>query len=155
MVPYHCLSSFCLKSSQHTVLCLVKISHLKFCYAVVNNKRKASVAVAPGSGDQSSTNSDLQPPAPQKKSCLTPTISVTYCQPQVTSLPSFAFSSLPQPDTSKLLANLEQKAKAESCMQSMGSSNSPGNAGPGSVSSTSTTSEAASATPNQNSNSSR
>ena len=71
---------------------------------------------APGSGDQSSTNSDLQPPAPQKKSCLTPTISVTYCQPQVTSLPSFAFSSLPQPDTSKLLANLEQKAKAESCM---------------------------------------
>ena len=30
---------------------------------------------------------------------------------QVTSLPSFAFSNLPQPDTSKLLANLEQKTK--------------------------------------------
>ncbi len=40
------------------------------------------------------------------------TISVTYCpQPQVSSLPSFAFSNLPQPDTSKLLANLELKAK--------------------------------------------
>ena len=45
------------------------------------------------------------------KKGMNPTISVTYCQPQVTSLPSFAFSSLPQPDTSKLLANLEQKTK--------------------------------------------
>lgn len=52
---------------------------------------------------------------PQNNQTPKKTISVTYCQPttqqtQVTSLPSFAFSSLPQPDTSKLLANLEQKA---------------------------------------------
>ena len=64
--------------------------------------------------DQSETNSSQSGPPPNKK-CLTPTISVTYCQPQVTSLPTtlptFSFSNLPQPDTSKLLANLEQKAK--------------------------------------------
>lgn len=58
-----------------------------------------------------------QSTSPPQKKCLT----VTYCppppqqqqQPQVTSgsMPSFAFSNLPQPDTSKLLANLEQKAK--------------------------------------------
>ena len=83
--------------------------------AMASNKRKASVG-----GDQT----DLQQQPPQKK-CLTPTLSMTYCQsqpslpvppqppqqPLVSTLPSFAFSSLPQPDTSKLLANLELKAK--------------------------------------------
>ena len=79
----------------------VEIKFVKFLQvaASANNKRKAGSGT--GAGDQSTSgtnsNSDLQPPGgPQKKSCLTPTISVTYCQPQMTSLPSFAFSSLPQ-----------------------------------------------------------
>ena len=78
---------------------------------LVGTKRKPDQSETTSAGSGSNPNG-----SPPNKKCLTPTISVTYCQPQVTSLPSttlptFSFSNLPQPDTSKLLANLEQKAK--------------------------------------------
>ena len=80
---------------------------------LVGTKRKPDQSETTTSGNSNGANQNGSPP---NKKCLTPTISVTYCQPQVTSLPSttlptFSFSNLPQPDTSKLLANLEQKAK--------------------------------------------
>lgn len=101
------------------------------------NKRKV--------GDQSTS--------PPQKKCLT----VTYCppppQPQVTSgsMPSFAFSNLPQPDTSKLLANLEQKAKEMMTTSESTSSSSSSTSTTSSLRAlrkpTTTTSSASSATP--------
>ena len=82
---------------------------------LVGTKRKPDQSETTTSGNSNGGGANQNGSPPNKK-CLTPTISVTYCQPQVTSLPSttlptFSFSNLPQPDTSKLLANLEQKAK--------------------------------------------
>ena len=81
-----------------TMAMTAKSNHAKL--SSENLKRKANPGDHPGSS--------LADPQAKKAPAG---LSVTYCQPQVTSLPSFAFSNLPQPDTSKLLANLEQKTK--------------------------------------------
>ena len=85
-----------------TMAMTAKSNHAKL--SSENLKRKANPGDHPGSSLGQDPQAKKAPAGPAG-------LSVTYCQPQVTSLPSFAFSNLPQPDTSKLLANLEQKTK--------------------------------------------